>query len=87
MGAGLPEVGPGLSGDDETQLDGKGRVFAGLLAQYQQAEQILVKEVAWIPLFQQAYWWEVKPYVRNYFVDAGNIVPKESWQAIVITAH
>jgi peptide/nickel transport system substrate-binding protein/oligopeptide transport system substrate-binding protein len=57
------------------------------LGQYQQAEQILVKDVGWIPLYQVTYWWEVKPYVRNYVVDAQGLVPKESWQAIEISAH
>jgi peptide/nickel transport system substrate-binding protein/oligopeptide transport system substrate-binding protein len=56
------------------------------LAQYQQAEQILVKDVAWVPLYQSTIWWETKPYVRNYSVDARGLVPKESWQTVYIAA-
>ncbi len=33
------------------------------LVQYQQAEQILVTKVAWLPLDQTTAWWEVKPYL------------------------
>ena len=57
------------------------------LQQYQQAEQILVTEVGWLPIDQGTAWWEVKPYLHNFTLTAGGLVPKESWQAMYLTAH
>ncbi len=57
------------------------------LQQYQQAEQILVKEVAWLPLYQATTWWETKPYVVGFTVTAGGLTPNESWQNMYIAAH
>jgi oligopeptide transport system substrate-binding protein len=59
----------------------------GRLKQYQQAEQILVTEVGWLPLDQGTAWWEVKPYLHNYSITAGGLIPKESWKAMYLTAH
>ncbi len=60
---------------------------AARLLQYQQAEQILVTKVGWLPLDQTTTWWETKSYLKNYTVTAGGLVPKESWQTMYITAH
>ncbi len=57
------------------------------LQQYQQAEQILVKEVGWLPLYQTTAWWEVRPYLHNYTITPGGLVPKEAWQTMYLTSH
>jgi oligopeptide transport system substrate-binding protein len=57
------------------------------LKQYQQAEQILVTEVAWLPLYQATTWWETKPYLVGFTVTAGGLTPRESWQNMYIAAH
>jgi ABC-type oligopeptide transport system substrate-binding subunit len=36
------------------------------LALYQQAEQIIVNDVPWIPLFHDEYSVLIKPYVKDY---------------------
>ena len=53
--------------------------------QYQQAEQILVSEVAWLPLDQATTWWETKPYLVNFTITAGGLIPKESLQSMYLT--
>ena len=57
------------------------------LVQYQQAEQILVTKVAWLPLDQATNWWETKPYLVNFTITAGGLIPRESWQTMFIAAH
>ncbi len=57
------------------------------LQQYQQAEQILVKEVGWLPLDQATNWWETKPYLIGFTITAGGLIPRESWQNMYIQAH
>ena len=60
---------------------------AARLAEYQQAEQLLVTEVAWLPLDQVTTWWEVKPYLQNYTVSPTGLIPKQSWQTMFLTPH
>ncbi len=57
------------------------------LQQYQQAEQILVTKVGWLPLDQATTWWEVRPYVVNFNVAAGGLTPNDTWQQIYIAKH
>jgi len=57
------------------------------LVQYQQAEQILVKEVGWLPLDQATTWWEIRPWVVNFNVAAGGLTPVQTWQQIYIAKH
>lgn len=57
------------------------------LTQYQQAEQILVKEVGWLPLDQATTWWEIRPWVVNFNVAAGGLTPLDTWQQIYIAKH
>ncbi len=60
---------------------------AARLVQYQQAEQILVTKVAWLPLDQATNWWETKPYLVNFTITAGGLIPRESWQSMYIVSH
>jgi peptide/nickel transport system substrate-binding protein/oligopeptide transport system substrate-binding protein len=55
------------------------------LQQYQQAEQILVTQVAWLTTDQATTWWETGPHLQDYTVTAGGLVPRESWQTMYIT--
>lgn len=57
------------------------------LTQYQQAEQILVTKVGWLPLDQATTWWEVRPWVVNFNVAAGGLTPLQTWQQIYIAKH
>ena len=56
------------------------------LTQYQQAEQILVTDVAWLSLDQSTTWWETGPKLQGFSVNAGGLTPKESWQTMYISA-
>jgi peptide/nickel transport system substrate-binding protein/oligopeptide transport system substrate-binding protein len=55
------------------------------LKQYQQAEQILVTQVAWLTTDQATNWWETGPHLQGYTITAGGLVPRESWQSMYIT--
>jgi oligopeptide transport system substrate-binding protein len=59
----------------------------GRLVQYQQAEQILVTKVGWLPLDQATTWWEIRPWVVNFSVAAGGLTPLQTWQQIYIAKH
>lgn len=54
------------------------------LAQYQQAEQMLVTQVGWLPLDQPTAWWEVRPWVVNFSVAASGLTPLDTWQTMYI---
>jgi peptide/nickel transport system substrate-binding protein/oligopeptide transport system substrate-binding protein len=57
------------------------------LTQYQQAEQILVTKVGWLPLDQATTWWEIRPWVVNFNVAAGGLTPLQTWQQVYIAKH
>ncbi|HEX9038253.1 MAG TPA: peptide ABC transporter substrate-binding protein [Ktedonobacterales bacterium] len=56
------------------------------LQQYQQAEQLLVTDVAWLSLDQATTWWETGPKLQGFTVTAGGLIPRETWQTMYITA-
>ncbi len=58
--------------------------LVGRLAQYQQAEQSLVSQVAWIPLDQANGWYETRPNVMNLAVNADGMVPLPVWQSVYL---
>jgi peptide/nickel transport system substrate-binding protein/oligopeptide transport system substrate-binding protein len=57
------------------------------LAQYQQAEQMLVTQVGWLSLDQPTTWWEIRPWVVNFNIAAGGLTPLDTWQQIYIAKH
>jgi peptide/nickel transport system substrate-binding protein/oligopeptide transport system substrate-binding protein len=59
----------------------------GRLLQYQQAEQLLVTDVAWLPTDQATAWWEIRPWVVNFNIGAGGLTPDDTWQQIYIAKH
>jgi len=58
--------------------------LVGRLAQYEQAEQSLVSQVAWIPLDQANGWYETRPNVINLAVNADGMVPLPVWQTVFL---
>lgn len=54
---------------------------------YQAAEQLLVTQVAWLPLVQPKLWWETRSYVQGFSIDAAGLTPLDIWQVVSIAAH
>jgi peptide/nickel transport system substrate-binding protein/oligopeptide transport system substrate-binding protein len=54
---------------------------------YQHAEQLLVDQVAWIPLDQEKLWWETASYLQGFQVAATGQTPLTIWQAVYIAKH
>ena len=54
---------------------------------YNQAEQQLVNDVAWLPLDQRTDTRLLKPYVSNMSFNAVDQVPPDDWSNIYITVH
>jgi oligopeptide transport system substrate-binding protein len=57
------------------------------MKQYQQAEQQLVNDVAWIPVYQQLTVGVRKPCVVGIVPNAFNITPPDDWGSIYISNH
>jgi peptide/nickel transport system substrate-binding protein/oligopeptide transport system substrate-binding protein len=60
---------------------------AARLLQYNQAEQQLVMDVAWLPLYQVGAIYLVKPYVRGLVDNSLGLIPPDDWGSIYIAAH
>ncbi len=54
---------------------------------YQQIEQQLVDEVAWIPYDQPQALYRVRPYVENFTLPASGFLSDQDWADIFIAAH
>ncbi len=57
------------------------------LAEYDNAEQQLINEVAWIPLYQIQIPFLLKPYVQGVVPNPISITPPTDWANIYIGAH
>src|SRR6266487_1621033 len=57
------------------------------LQMYNQAEQQLVNDVAWMPIFQQSTPRLVKTYVIGRTFNAFDIVPPDAWASVYIAQH
>ena len=57
------------------------------IADYQQAEQLLVNQVAWMTLDQAKAFYQVRSYVNGYTEDAQGDVPLDQWQKMYIVSH
>jgi len=68
------------------RADGEPDVAQRML-DYQRAEQMLVTQVAWIPLDQEEVWWESAPYVTNYALTTTEQTPLSVWQQVYIARH
>lgn len=54
---------------------------------YNAAEQLLVTDVAWIPLYQAKIWWQVSKYVSGFSIGVMAQTPPDVWQQAVILKH
>jgi len=54
---------------------------------YNQAEQLLVTNVAWIPLSQGKSFYNVQPYVKNFQFNSLGVITLGTWQKIFLTSH
>jgi oligopeptide transport system substrate-binding protein len=52
---------------------------------YNQAEQLLVDDVAWIPLQQQKTIYNLNPLVHTYVVNSLGFTPMSSWDTIYLS--
>ncbi len=57
------------------------------LAQYNQAEQQLVNDVAWLPMYQVTNTFVLKPYVKGVVFNPQDLTPPDDWGNIYIAAH
>jgi oligopeptide transport system substrate-binding protein len=57
------------------------------LAQYNQAEQQLVNDVAWLPMEQVTAAFVLKPYVKGMVFNPQSLTPPNDWGNIYIAAH
>ena len=60
---------------------------ASRLTQYQDAEQKLVTDVAWLPMFQRTQTHVLKPYVINFPFNAQTLIAPDAWGNIYIASH
>ena len=54
---------------------------------YNQAEQQLVNDVAWLPIFQESTARLVKTYVIGRVFNGDGLVPPDDWVNVYITVH
>lgn len=66
----------------DTMRDQTARMHA-----YNQIEQQLVNDVAWLPMQQVAAAYLLKPYVRGIVDNDLNLIPPDDWGNIYIAAH
>ena len=57
------------------------------LTMYNTAEQQLVNDVAWLPMYQANASAVLKPYVKGYSFNAGGLIPPFAWADVYITNH
>ena len=57
------------------------------LQQYNQAQQQLVNDVAWLPMEQVTNTFVLKPYVKGAVFNPQDLTPPDDWAAIYIAAH
>ena len=57
------------------------------LQMYNQAEQQLVNDVAWLPIYQESFSRLVKSYVIGRVFNAFGLVPPDDWAKVYIAAH
>lgn len=66
----------------DTEKDSSKRI-----TMYNDAEQQLVNDVAWLPMYQEATSYALKTYVEGYSFNATDLVPPFDWANIFITKH
>lgn len=56
-------------------------------ALYNQAEELAVDEVAWIPIYQQKNLYAFQSYIHGFVQDSGGLTPQSIWGDVYIEAH
>ena len=69
------------------QADANSTDNTARLQQYNQAEQLLVNNVATCPLYQSQNFYQLRTYVHNWTQSSGAFTPDDSWIATYITNH
>ena len=54
---------------------------------YNQAEELAVQNVAWIPMIQGKNYWAHQKWVSDFAVDAGGLVTSDGWTNVKILQH
>ena len=54
---------------------------------YNQAEQLLINNVATCPMYQTLIFYQVRQYVHNWYQNAGATTPLDAWVATYLTNH
>jgi oligopeptide transport system substrate-binding protein len=57
------------------------------MQEYNQAEQIVINDVGWIPFQQAKAAWRVRPYVRGFTYNGMGMMVDLSWANVYIAAH
>ena len=57
------------------------------LQEYNQAEQLLVTQCAWIPLSQGKSYWSAPAYVHDFSYDSLGVIPLDQVAQIYLTSH
>jgi peptide/nickel transport system substrate-binding protein/oligopeptide transport system substrate-binding protein len=55
--------------------------------EYNQAEQLLVDQGAWIPIYQSKNAYNLPAYVHNFTYNSLEEIPPSAWQSIYLTTH
>lgn len=55
--------------------------------EYNQAEQLLVDQGAWIPIYQSKTVYNIPTYVHNFVYNSLQEIPPSSWEMMYLTAH
>jgi oligopeptide transport system substrate-binding protein len=63
------------------------KVSATRLSMYDDAEQKLITDVAWLPTYQQSTSRVLKSYVQGYSYNAGDLIPPFAWANVYINNH
>ncbi len=66
----------------DTELDPGKR-----MAEYNQAEQFVSDNVAWIPFQQDIFYWRQRPWVRGFGLNSLQLIPDVNWTNVAILQH
>jgi peptide/nickel transport system substrate-binding protein/oligopeptide transport system substrate-binding protein len=53
---------------------------------YNAAEQLLVVDIAWVPLYQTKIWWQTRPAVHNYAIASFGLTTLDVWPTVFLAA-
>jgi hypothetical protein len=57
------------------------------MTSYNQAEQLLINQVATCPLYQGIDFYQVRSYVNNWYQNAAGATPNDAWVVTTIAQH